>query len=108
MERFPAVYIMAGKRNGTLCTGVTIDLVRRVWEHCEGGGDGFTRRYGVKRLVYFESHGDMMAAITREKQVKKWRRKWKVRLIEGMNPEWRDLWETIVGEEPEVQPIIPA
>jgi putative endonuclease len=108
MEKHPAVYILASKRNGTLYTGVTSDLVRRVWEHREGLGDGFTARYGVKRLVYFEAHEDMYTAITREKQIKEWRRRWKVELIEGMNPEWRDLWETIVGGEPETQPVIPA
>jgi putative endonuclease len=102
MEKSPFVYIMASKRNGTLYTGVTSDLVKRVWEHREGRVDGFTKRYGVKRLVYFEPHGDMYAAITREKQIKKWSREWKVRLIEAMNPEWRDLWETIIGRGPEV------
>ena len=77
MEKAPFVYVMASKRNGTLYTGVTSDLVKRVWEHREGLGAGFTRRYGVKRLVYFEAHGDMYAAITREKQIKEWRRAWK-------------------------------
>lgn len=95
--RAPFVYIMASKRNGTLYTGVTSNLVKRVWEHREGLGGGFTARYGVKRLVYFEAHSDMYAAITRERQIKEWKRAWKVALIEGMNPGWADLWETIVG-----------
>ena len=97
LEKNPFVYIMASKRNGTLYTGVTSDMVRRVWEHREGRVEGFTKRYGVKRLVYFEAHGDMFAAITRERQIKEWQRRWKVELVEGMNPGWRDLWETIVG-----------
>jgi len=91
----PAVYIMASKRNGTLYTGVTGDLVRRVWEHRNDVVGGFTRRYRVHRLVWFELHGDMTEAITREKQLKRWRRAWKLRLIEKANPGWRDLWEEI-------------
>lgn len=92
----PAVYILASQRNGTLYTGVTSDLVKRVWEHKNDLADGFTKKYGVHMLVYFELHGDMMAAITREKQVKKWNRKWKLRLIEEKNPQWKDLYETIL------------
>lgn len=92
----PAVYIMANKRNGTLYTGVTSDLVRRVHEHKEGGTEGFTSRYACKRLVYYELHEDMYDAITREKQIKAGSRKKKLLLIEGMNPEWRDLYDTIV------------
>lgn len=91
-----AVYILASQRNGTLYTGVTSDLVKRVWEHKNDLADGFTKKYGVHMLVYFELHGDMMAAITREKQVKKWNRKWKLRLIEEKNPQWKDLYETIL------------
>ena len=92
----PAVYILASKRNGTLYIRVTGDLLRRVWEHRNDVVGGFTRRYRVHRLVWFELHEDMTAAITREKQLKKWKRAWKLRLIEKANPEWKDLWEDIV------------
>jgi putative endonuclease len=91
----PAVYINASSRNGTLYVGVTGDLPRRAWEHREGVADGFTKRYGVKMLAYYELHATMEAAIVREKQIKEWRRAWKVRLIETTNPEWRDLFDEI-------------
>jgi putative endonuclease len=91
-----AVYIMASRRNGTLCVGVTSDLIQRVWQHKVGAVAGFTDRYAVYLLVYFELHVDMESAITREKQIKKWNRQWKLRLIEGINPSWRDLYETIM------------
>ena len=87
----PAVYIMASKRNGTLYTGVTSDLNRRVWEHKNDITKGFTKRYGVHTLVYCEFHADMNSAIMREKQIKKWNRAWKLELIEQDNPDWRDL-----------------
>jgi putative endonuclease len=87
---------MASQRNGTLYIGVTSDLIKRVWEHKNSVGEGFTKKYAVHCLVYFEMHGDMVSAITREKQLKKWNRAWKLRLIEEHNPEWRDLWEEIV------------
>ncbi|MEI7869304.1 MAG: GIY-YIG nuclease family protein [Candidatus Methylumidiphilus sp.] len=93
----PAVYILASKRNGTLYTGVTSDLVRRIWEHKNDSVEGFTKDYQTHSLVYFELHGDMTAAIAREKQIKKWNRQWKLRLIEKSNPEWRDLWQEIIG-----------
>ena len=96
MERQPAVYILASERNGTIYIGVTSDLVKRAWEHKNDTVDGFTKRYGVHRLVYYELHGDMLAAITREKQLKKWNRAWKLELIEEKNPEWKDLWDEIV------------
>ncbi len=96
MNRQPAVYILASKRNGTLYVGVTSDLVKRVWEHRNNVVEGFTSRYGVHRLVYFEMGDDMEQAILREKRIKKWNRAWKIELIEKHNPEWRDLWETIV------------
>ena len=96
MQRQPAVYILASKPNGTLYTGVTSDLAKRVWEHKNDQSDGFTRKYGVHRLVYYERHMDMPAAITREKQLKKWNRAWKVELIEQRNPEWDDLWNEVV------------
>ena len=89
-EKRPVVYIMASKRNGTLYTGVTSDLPRRVSQHSTGLVEGFTKKYGVHMLVYYERHDDMRSAIVREKQVKKWNRAWKLRLIERENPEWRD------------------
>ena len=92
----PAVYILASQRNGTLYTGVTSSLVKRVWEHQNNLIESFTKRYGVHLLVYFELHADMKNAITREKQIKKWNRAWKIRLIEDGNPEWRDLWPEII------------
>jgi putative endonuclease len=92
----PAVYILASQRNGTLYTGVTRGLVQRTWEHKSDFVAGFTKRYGVHILVYYELHADMTAAITREKQIKKWNRAWKIRLIESTNPDWRDLWGEII------------
>ena len=87
----PCVYIMASQKHGTLYVGVTSDLAKRVYEHQNNMGGGFTAKYGVHDLVYYEVHEDMMAAITRERQIKKWNRAWKIELIEKMNPEWRDL-----------------
>jgi putative endonuclease len=86
------VYILASRRNGTLYTGVTSDLTRRAQAHREGLIPGFTRKYGVKLLVYFEHHQDINVAIQREKRIKRWHRKWKLELIEASNPQWRDLW----------------
>ena len=85
------VYILASCRNGTLYIGVTNDLARRVYEHQEGIVEGFTKRYGVHHLVYYEVHKDVRDAIWREKCIKRWRRAWKIRLIEQENPDWRDL-----------------
>jgi putative endonuclease len=96
MRTQPCVYILASQRNGTLYIGVTSDLVKRVWEHRNDLREGFTKRYGVHQLVYYEMHGDMSAAITREKQLKKWNREWKLRLIEERNPTWQDLWEEVL------------
>lgn len=93
----PAVYILASDRNGTLYTGVTSDLVARTWQHREHVVDGFTKRYGVTMLVWYELHGSMDAATHREKQIKKWNRAWKLRLIQEGNPKWRDLWPDIIG-----------
>src|SRR4051812_47734739 len=93
--KLPATYIMANKRNGTLYTGVTSDLVKRVWQHRSGVGDGFTSRYGCKLLVWYEVGGDMEGAIYREKQIKAGSRAKKLLLIEAMNPDWRDLWDDI-------------
>ena len=94
--KHPAVYIMANKRNGTLYTGVTSNLVQRVQQHRENLVKGFTSRCGCKRLVYFEIHAQMSEAIAREKQIKGGSRKKKLELIEGLNPDWRDLYEDIV------------
>ena len=93
--RQPCVYILASKKQGTLYTGVTSDLLKRVWEHRNDAVDRFTKRYGVHSLVYYELHGDMESAILREKQIKKWRRAWKIQMIEKDNPEWLDLWNSI-------------
>jgi putative endonuclease len=89
------VYIMASARNGTLYVGVTKNLVKRVYEHKVGECEGFSKRYGTKTLVWFEHTSDIHAAIIREKQIKKWYRKWKLELIEGSNPEWKDLYDDI-------------
>ena len=96
MPKQPAVYILASTRNGTIYTGVTSDLVKRVWEHKQNLVEGFTKAYGVHTLVYFELHDEMTQAIQREKQIKKWNRSWKLRMIELKNPDWRDLWPDIV------------
>jgi putative endonuclease len=90
------VYLLASRRHGTLYLGVTNDLVRRVHEHKTRGVPGFSARYGVDRLVWFETYDDPKDAIAREKELKKWRRDWKVRLVEEQNPESRDLYGTIV------------
>ena len=87
----PCVYILASERNGTLYIGVTSDLARRIWDHKTDAIEGFTRKYGVHILVHVEFHETMVDAITREKQLKKWNRAWKLRLIEQANPTWRDL-----------------
>ncbi len=91
--KLPAVYIMANKRNGTLYTGVTSNLVQRAWQHREGLLPGFTTRYGCKLLVWYERHDDMASAIEREIQIKAGSRRKKLALIEGSNPDWRDLYE---------------
>ncbi len=88
----PCVYILTSERNGTLYVGVTSEVARRIWTHKKDAIDGFTKRYGIHRLVYVEFHDTMEAAIVREKQVKKWRRAWKLELIERGNPQWRDLY----------------
>ena len=91
-----AVYILASQRNGTLYTGVTSNLVQRVWQHRENCLDGFTKRYDVKHLVWYELHESIYSAIEREKVIKKWNRAWKLRVIEKMNPEWCDLWDEMI------------
>jgi putative endonuclease len=97
MDKASYVYMLASGCYGNLYVGVTSDLVRRVWEHREGVVDGFTKRYGIRRLVWYEIHSDIVVAITREKQIKKWNRGWKVRLIQEQNPLWRDLYEEFVA-----------
>jgi putative endonuclease len=92
VARQPCVYILASGRNGTLYTGVTSDLIKRVHQHKQHVTAGFTSRYDVEGLVWFEFHASMESAIGREKAIKKWRRAWKVRLIEASNPQWRDLY----------------
>jgi len=92
MDQPSYVYMLASARYGTLYLGVTSNLVKRVWEHREGLADGFTKKYGVKQLVWFEVHGDIMSAITREKILKKWSRSSKIDLIQKGNPYWRDLY----------------
>ena len=99
-ERRSYVYILASRRNGTLYTGVTTDLLRRVHEHREGAILGFTQRYGVETLVWYEAHGDVVEAIAREKTIKRWRRAWKLALIEAMNPDWLDLWDVLHAAVP--------
>jgi putative endonuclease len=89
------VYIMASERNGTLYIGMTNDIARRAWEHREGLIGGFTKKYGVKMLVYFEPFRDVYDAINRETNLKKWKRRWKIELIEKENPEWEDLYEQL-------------
>jgi putative endonuclease len=96
VPKHPCVYILASRRNGTLYVGVTSDLVKRVWEHQNNLVEGFTKRYGVHTLVWFEQHETMESAIAREKAIKEWRRRWKLDLIEQQNPEWRDLYEDVV------------
>jgi len=93
----PATYLLASARNGTLYIGVTSNLVKRAWEHRSSLGGGFTARYRVAQLVWYELHGNMESAILREKRLKKWDRAWKLRLIEERNPNWCDLWEEILG-----------
>jgi putative endonuclease len=96
VNKQPAVYILASKRNGTLYIGVTSDLVKRVWEHNNNVVEGFTQRYGVHQLVWYELHENMESAIKREKQLKEWKRQWKLELIEDTNPNWLDLYSNII------------
>ncbi|CAN5894270.1 GIY-YIG nuclease family protein [soil metagenome] len=95
MEQSSYVYILASARNGTLYTGVTADLARRVYQHREGRTPGFTQAYGVKRLVWYGTFSSIHDAITMEKRIKRWHRAWKIDLIETMNPQWLDLYETL-------------
>ena len=95
MNKAYYIYILASGVNGTLYIGVTNNLVRRIYDHKNDAVPGFTKKYGVHSLVYYEVANDIESAISREKQLKKWRRDWKLALIDGMNPEWKDLWEEI-------------
>ena len=97
MDKQPVTYILASNRNGTLYIGVTSDLIARVWQHREHVVAGFTNKYRVMKLVWYEMHGTMEEAILREKRIKKWNRAWKTRLIEEKNLYWNDLWEEIIG-----------
>jgi putative endonuclease len=96
MQNKPAVYILASRRKGTLYVGVTNNLVRRIWEHRNNLADGFTSQYSVHQLVWYELHESMTAAITREKQLKNWKRDWKIALVVEMNQDWVDLYDEIV------------
>lgn len=96
MIKQPAVYILASERNGTLYIGVTSDLVKRIWEHKNDLVKGFTKRYSVHHLVWYELHDNMDTALEREKNLKEWKRVWKVRLIEEDNPNWNDLYDSIL------------
>jgi putative endonuclease len=96
MIKQPAVYILASKRNGTLYIGVTSDIIKRVWEHKNDLVEGFTKRYAVHHLVWYELHENIESAILREKMLKEWKRIWKMNLIEVDNPDWRDLYETLI------------
>ena len=91
------VYILASHRNGTLYVGVTSDLIKRIWQHKVGLIGGFVKDHNVKLLVWYEVHGEMYQAITREKQIKEWKREWKIRLIEETNPYWNDLYAGLTG-----------
>ena len=97
MEKAFCIYMLASERNGTLYVGVTSDLVKRAWQHREGAVAGFTKKHHVKRLVWYEQHPNAESAITREKQLKKWNRIWKIRLIEEANPYWNHLYGEITG-----------
>ncbi|MBI3675504.1 MAG: GIY-YIG nuclease family protein [Proteobacteria bacterium] len=92
------VYILASRRNGTLYTGVTNDVIGRTWEHKNDLIEGFTKKYGVHILVWYELHGDINIAIVREKRIKKWNRAWKIALIEEVNSGWNDLYDRFFGE----------
>ena len=95
MDKQSYVYILASKRYGTLYIGVTSDLIRRIWQHKEGFVEGFTKTHQVTQLVWYEVHDDILTAITREKQIKKWRRNCKINLIQSTNPDWHDIYTTI-------------
>ena len=95
-ERIPCVYILTSAARGTLYIGVTSDLPGRIWQHKNDQTDGFTKKYGIHTLVWYEVHGEMESAILREKSLKAWRRTWKLELIESANPDWRDLYQDVL------------
>ncbi|MDI9314143.1 MAG: GIY-YIG nuclease family protein [Hydrotalea sp.] len=97
-EKWPAVYILASAKHGTLYVGVTSDLITRMHQHKNGWFEGFAKKYNVKRLVYYEKFDDMATAIERETKLKKWNRAWKIKLIEDKNPDWRDLLKDFSGD----------
>ena len=97
MGRLAYVYIMANDPYGTLCVGVTTDLLKRIWEHRSEAVDGFTKRYGLKHLVWYEVHENIAHAIDRENRIKRWHRDWKINLIQAMNPDWRDLYDGLTA-----------
>ncbi len=97
MNKQPSVYLVTNRPHGTLYVGVTSNLPARAWQHATGVADGFTKRYNCKRLVWFETHEQMDTAIAREKAIKRWKRVWKIELVEAANPDWRDLYPDIVG-----------
>ena len=95
-ERIPCVYILANQPRGTLYIGVTSSLPGRVWQHKNDQAEGFTKKYRIHTLVWYEVHGEMESAILREKSLKAWRRTWKLELIESANPDWRDLYQDVL------------
>ncbi len=97
MNKHPAVYILTSIRNGTLYLGVTSNLAQRTWQNREQLVEGFSKKHNIKVLVWYEQHDNMESAITREKQIKAWKREWKLELIEKANPYWNDLWPSICG-----------
>lgn len=96
MDKQPCVYLLANKRNGTLYAGVTSNLVKRIWEHKSHLVEGFTKKYNVTLLVWYELHDSMESAIHKEKIIKNWKRSWKIKEIEKINPEWNDLYDGII------------
>lgn len=101
MEKYYYIYILASKRNGALYIGITSGLIKRIWEHKNKLVDGFTRKYNINKLIYYEQYSDPENAIKREKRLKKYNRKWKLNLIEKVNPNWKDLYEEITTGLPE-------
>ena len=97
MDRLPCVYILASQKNGTLYTGVTSNLLRRIWEHKNDQVESFTSKHNVHALVWYEVHDEMKSAIQREKSIKNWKRSWKIKVIEEMNPVWSDLYDELVN-----------
>jgi len=98
MDKQPCVYLLASGKNGTLYVGVTSNLIGRVWQHRNHAVEGFSSRYSVTRLVWYEPHPTMESAILREKRIKTWNRSWKIDLVRATNPSWRDLWPDITGQ----------